>query len=71
MQMAREAAIVPSINREKMVITYLKVTRSDLRGLPYSLQSTVDPYVWGKIDKGKQEGYDVSYRFYKIAMLQW
>ena len=50
---------------------YLKVTRSDLRGLPYSLQSTVDPYVWGKIDKGKQEGYDVSYQFYKVVMLQW
>ena len=47
---------------------YPKVTRSDLRGLPYSLQSTVDPYVWGKIDKGKQEGYDVSYQFYIIVI---
>lgn len=28
---------------------YPKVTRSDLRGLPYKLQSTVDPYVWGKV----------------------
>ena len=70
MQMAHEAAIIPSVNKEKMVIMYPKVTRPDLRGLPYSLQSTVDPYVWGKLHKGKQEGYDVSYQFCKIAVLQ-
>lgn len=50
MQMAHEAAIfIPSINKEKMVTMYPKVTRSDLRGLPYKLQSTVDPYVWRKV----------------------
>lgn len=57
MQMAYEAAIIPSINKEKMVTIHPKVIRSDLRGLLYELQSTTDPYVWGKVGtKSKQKG---------------
>lgn len=56
MQMACEVVIIPSINKEKMAMLCPKVTRSDLRGLPYKLQSNVDPYVWGKLHtKGKQK----------------
>lgn len=57
MQMACKAAIIPSINKEKMATLCPKVIRSDLRGLPYKLQSNVDPYVWGEGHiKGKQKG---------------
>lgn len=54
--MACETVIISSTNK-KMATLCPKVTRPDLRGLPYKPQSNGDPYVQRKLHtNGKQKG---------------
>lgn len=72
MQMACKVANIPSINKDKMAMLCPKITTSDLRGLPYKLQSNADPYVLGKVNrkaKNLRSFLKTRLRFYKIAVV--